>query len=114
MQYVESAALREQLTVLTENFPQLGRRLSLAAQELQDSGVPCEHAVQDVWALFNSEGEFFSTDEQSPRVLIGADLLRVPFLKLNDQGEVEDSDPESLVDVVLDLLVNGLLESASA
>lgn len=49
-------------------------------------------------------------EEPQPRVLLGEDLLRVPFVNIDEKGEVSGADPESVVDVVLDLLANGLLD----
>ena len=76
---------------------------------LNSSIVCCQNALGSVWEIFHPESGALGY-EPSPRALLGADLLRVPFLSIDDKGDVSGSDPESLIDVVLDLLANGLLD----
>ena len=74
-----------------------------------NAGIECCHnALWSVWEIFSPKSK--TVGEPAPRAILGAELSRVPFLTIDDTGEVTDSDPESLIDVILDLLANGLLD----
>ena len=92
-------AVLEELHTFQQRQPSLVRDSSVAC---------CQNALRSVWAVFNPEGGSVASEELPPRVLLGEELLRVPFLSIDEKGEVSGADPESVIDVVLDLLANGL------
>ncbi len=67
----------------------------------------CQRAFDNVKTLFDPQASF-PTEEPLPRPLLYADLLRIPAVALNDQWELENTDPEVLIDGILELVANQL------
>jgi hypothetical protein len=63
----------------------------------------CQRAFDNVKTLFDPQAPFPS-EEPLPKPLLYADLLRIPAVTLNDQWELENTDPEALIDGIFALI----------
>jgi hypothetical protein len=67
----------------------------------------CQRAFDNVKTLFDPQASF-PAEEPLPRPFLYADLLRIPAVTLNDQWELENTDLETLIDGILELVANQL------
>ncbi|MCS6924991.1 MAG: hypothetical protein NZ578_03715 [Candidatus Binatia bacterium] len=63
----------------------------------------CQRAFENIKMLFDPQASFPS-EEPLPKPLLYADLLRIPAVKLTDQWELHDTDPEALIDGIFALI----------
>lgn len=63
----------------------------------------CQRALENIKTLFDPQAPFPS-EEPLPKPLLYADLLRIPTVKLTDQWELHDTDPEALIDGIFALI----------
>ena len=97
-------AVQEELSLFKRRHPSLLMVSSITC---------CRRAIDHLQPLFDPEATF-PTEEPLPRPLLYADLLRIPTVSLNEQWEVQESDWESLVNGVLELLANSAAKRAAA
>ena len=75
-------AVLEELHTFQQRQPSLVRDSSVAC---------CQNALRSVWAVFNPEGGSVASEELPPRVLLGEELLRVPFLSIDEKGDYSEN-----------------------
>lgn len=63
----------------------------------------CQRAFENVKMLFDPQATFPS-EEPLPKPLLYADLLRIPTVTLTDQWELENTDPEAVIDGIFALI----------
>ncbi|MEG4320934.1 MULTISPECIES: sigma-70 family RNA polymerase sigma factor [unclassified Microcoleus] len=69
--------------------------------------VCCRKAVQDIGNIFDPDTEL-PTAEPYPRHILHADILRIPYLPINDDWEMDIANPEAGIDGILELVKNDI------
>ena len=63
----------------------------------------CQFAVTDIWNLFAPDISWL-TVEPDPRHILNADLLKIPYLPLNEDWQPKNSNPNLLMKGILELI----------